>query len=89
MVYSLHIQYFVNSLTHLDHSKEGDSSKNISWLGPLQLTAWGENWHKNHHSHAGSARLRLRWWQPDIGWYFIHALESVGLASNGKRPRAR
>ena len=57
LVYTLHMQCFVNSLTHLDHVAEGDSSKNVWWLGPFQLTAWGENWHKNHHTHAGSARL--------------------------------
>ncbi len=89
LVYSLHMQCFVNSLTHLGHSENGDSSKNIWWLGPLQLTAWGENWHMNHHSNAGSARLGLRWWQMDIGWYFIYALEAVGLANNVKRPRTR
>ncbi len=89
LVYSLHMQCLVNSLTHLGHSEEGDSSKNVWWLGPLQLTAWGENWHKNHHSNAGSARLGLRWWQTDIGWYFIYALEMAGLARNVKRPRAR
>jgi len=88
LVYSLHMQCFVNSLTHLGH-EEGDSSKNVWWLGPLQLTAWGENWHKNHHHNAGSARLGLRWWQPDIGWYFIYALETVGLAHGVKRPRQR
>lgn len=89
LVYSLHMQCFVNSLTHLGDSEEGDSSQNIWWLGPLQLTAWGENWHKNHHSNAGSARLGLRWWQTDIGWYFIYALEWVGLASSVKRRRAQ
>jgi stearoyl-CoA desaturase (delta-9 desaturase) len=68
--------------------KEGDSSKNVWWLGPLQLTAWGENWHRNHHNNAASARLGLRWWQTDIGWYVICALEAVGLASRVKRPRA-
>jgi stearoyl-CoA desaturase (delta-9 desaturase) len=51
------------------------------------LTAWGENWHKNHHTHAGSARLGLRWYQTDIGWYFIWMLEAVGLAHSVKRPR--
>ncbi len=58
LVYTLHMQCFVNSLTHLGHSKEGgdDSSMNVWWLGPFQITAWGENWHANHHSHAGSAR---------------------------------
>ncbi len=89
LVYSLHGQCLVNSLTHLGHADSGDRSKNVWWLGPFQLTAWGENWHRNHHSNAGSARLGLRWWQTDIGWYFIYALEAVGLASNVKRPRAQ
>ena len=89
LVYTLHGQAVVNSLTHLGPAEEGDSSMNVWWLGPLQLTAWGENWHGNHHSNAGSARLGLRWWQTDIGWYFICALEAAGLASNVKRPRAR
>ncbi len=88
LVYSLHMQCLVNSLTHLDHAAEGDSSRNVWWLGPFQLAAWGENWHKNHHTHAGSARLGLRWWQPDVGWYFIWMLEAVGLANSVKRPRA-
>jgi fatty-acid desaturase len=88
LVYSLHMQCLVNSLTHLDHAAEGDSSKNVWWLGPFQLAAWGENWHRNHHAHAGSARLGLRWYQTDVGWYFIYALELLGLAHGVKRPRA-
>ena len=87
LVYSLHMQCFVNSLLHFDHSQEGDSSRNVWWLGPLQLAAWGENWHRNHHAAAGSARLGWHWWQVDIGWYFICTLEILGLASNVKRPR--
>ena len=89
MLYTLHMQCLVNSLTHLGRPKEGegDSSVNLWWLGPFQLTAWGENWHKNHHSHAGSARLGLRWWQTDIGWYFIRGMEALGLAHGVKRPR--
>jgi fatty-acid desaturase len=89
LVYSLHMQCLVNSLTHLGDAEDGDSSQNVWWLGPLQLTAWGENWHHNHHTNAGSARLGLRWWQTDIGWYFICALETVGLAHGVKRPRIR
>ena len=88
LVYSLHMQCLVNSLTHLKRVEEGDSSMNVWWLGPFQLTAWGENWHQNHHTHAGSARLGLRWYQTDIGWYFIWMLEAVGLAHSVKRPRA-
>lgn len=87
LVYSLHMQCFVNSLTHLGHNEDGDTSQNVWWLGPLQITAWGENWHRNHHSNAGSARFGLRWWQVDVGWYFIRALEAVGFAHNVRRPR--
>jgi len=64
----------------------GDSSQNVWWLGPLQLTAWEENWHRNHHTYSGSARFGLRWWQVDVGWYVINLLEAVGLAGNVKRP---
>jgi stearoyl-CoA desaturase (delta-9 desaturase) len=87
LFYSLHMQCLVNSLTHLGNYDDGDSSMNVWWLGPLQMAAWGENWHRNHHSNAGSARLGLRWWQTDIGWYFIVTMEKIGLASNVRRPR--
>lgn len=89
LVYSLHMQCLVNSLTHLGKGEGTDHSRNVWWLGPLQLSAWGENWHKDHHTYAGSARLGLRWWQTDIGWYLICALEAIGLASNVKRPSLR
>ncbi len=84
MLYCLHLQCFVNSLLHL---KEGlpegvDSSQNIWWLGPLQVTAWGENWHGNHHAYPASAKFSRHWWQIDIGWYVIRGLQAVGLASN-------
>ena len=60
MVYCLHMQAFVNSLLHLKPGlPEGvDSSQNIWWLGPLQVTAWGENWHGNHHAYPGFGMLQ-------------------------------
>jgi len=84
LVYSLHMQAFVNSLLHLKPGlPEGvDSSQNIWWLGPLQVTAWGENWHGNHHSSPASACFSRHWWQIDIGWYVICGLQKLGLASN-------
>jgi stearoyl-CoA desaturase (delta-9 desaturase) len=88
LVYSLHLQCFVNSITHMGESDEsGKTAKNLWWLGPLQLTAWGENWHGNHHRFANSARLGLKWWEVDLGWYFIWTLEKVGLASGVKCPK--
>jgi len=90
LVYCLHMQAFVNSLLHLKPGlKEGvDSSQNIWWLGPLQLTAWGENWHGNHHAHPASARFSRHWWQVDLGWYAICLLRAMGLAANVRVPKA-
>ncbi len=86
LVYALHFQMFVNSLLHMTPGlPEGaDTSRNIWWLGPLQLGAWGENWHRNHHSDANAARFSRRWWQVDLGWYVIRGLKAMRLASDIK-----
>lgn len=89
LVYSTHMQCFVNSVSHLGPLENGDASRNVWWLGPLQLTAWGENWHRNHHANAGSARFGWHWWQVDIGWYCIRLLEMLRLAGNVRRLRDR
>jgi stearoyl-CoA desaturase (delta-9 desaturase) len=90
MVYSLHGQCLVNSLTHMGPvAKEGDdSSINVWWLGPFQLAAWGENWHRNHHSEAFSARFARAWYQIDIGWYVICGLKALGLATDVRREKS-
>lgn len=84
LVYSLHFQCFVNSLLHLspDAPLGEDSSRNLWWLGPLQFTAWGENWHQNHHTDASSAKFSRHWWQIDIGWYLIKGFSALRLASD-------
>jgi len=89
LVYVLHFQMFVNSLLHMTPGlPEGvDSSRNLWWLGPLQLGAWGENWHRNHHGDANSARFGRRWRQIDIGWYVIRGLKSLRLASDVRLPK--
>ena len=83
LTYSLHLQAAVNSVLHMKPGlPEGvDSARNIWWLGPLQLTAWGENWHENHHAVPGSARFSRHWWQVDVGWYAIRLLRACGLAT--------
>lgn len=89
LVYVMHGQMFVNSLLHMTPGlPEGvDSSRNIWWLGPLQLGAWGENWHRNHHFDAASARFGRRWWQVDVGWGVIRFLKSLHLAKNVRLPK--
>jgi stearoyl-CoA desaturase (delta-9 desaturase) len=91
LVYALHFQMFVNSLLHMtpDLPEGVDSSRNIWWLGPLQFGAWGENWHRNHHSDQNAARFGRQWWQVDIGWYVICGLKKLGLASHVRAPKVK
>src|SRR6184192_337698 len=44
LVYTLHFQMVVNSLLHMSPEVVAgkDSSRNIWWVGPFQLGAWGE-----------------------------------------------
>jgi len=44
------------------------------------LPTIGESWHNNHHAFPGSARHGLYPGQWDPGWWFICALERLGLA---------
>jgi stearoyl-CoA desaturase (Delta-9 desaturase) len=54
-----------------------DLSTNIS---PLGILIGGEELHNNHHAFPGSARLSARWWELDIGWFYIRVLELLRLA---------
>ena len=83
IVFALHAQCFVNSVCHTEPGvAEGqDSSRNVTWLAAMHMLQ-GENWHRNHHSRPGLARLGWNWRQPDAGYIIIRALEAVGLASD-------
>jgi stearoyl-CoA desaturase (delta-9 desaturase) len=76
-----HVTWSVNSLCHLwgaQPFRTGDQSRNNFLFGALGL---GEGWHNNHHAFPTSARFGLRWWQIDVGYWLIHVLSRLGLAS--------
>ena len=79
----------VNSFAHLigtrPYETRGDNSRNNPVIG---LLAWGEGWHNNHHAFPYSAAFGLRWYQLDIGFCLIKAMESVGLVWNVRLPTA-
>jgi stearoyl-CoA desaturase (delta-9 desaturase) len=64
-----------------------DASTNIA---PWGILIGGEELHNNHHAYGTSAKLSNRWYEFDIGWVYIRAMEIVGLASVKKvAPRVR
>ncbi len=60
-----------------------DASTNIS---PIGLIIGGEELHNNHHTYPTSAKLSVKPYEFDIGWAYIRALESLGLAVVRKTP---
>jgi len=55
-----------------------ESSRNIF---PIGLIIGGEELHNNHHADAGSAKLSSKWFEIDIGWFYIKVLENLKLAT--------
>jgi stearoyl-CoA desaturase (delta-9 desaturase) len=54
-----------------------DASKNIV---PWGILIGGEELHNNHHAYGTSAKLSSRWYEFDLGWFYIRVLAFFGLA---------
>jgi stearoyl-CoA desaturase (delta-9 desaturase) len=79
-----HFTWLVNSATHMWGSRRfntRDDSRNSWWVAIL---TFGEGWHNNHHAHPTSARHGLTWYEVDITWLQLKALELIGVIRNVK-----
>jgi stearoyl-CoA desaturase (delta-9 desaturase) len=80
-----HATFAINTVNHLFGSRrfqtQDDSTNN-----PLTaLFAVGEGWHNNHHRYQRAARNGFYWWEFDVTWYTIWAMQKLGLAWNVQR----
>lgn len=79
-----HGTFSINSIMHKfgkPRYETGEESKNSLWLALLTL---GEGWHNNHHYYETSGRQGFFWWEIDITYYMLKALEAVGLIKDVK-----
>jgi stearoyl-CoA desaturase (delta-9 desaturase) len=79
----------INSLSHVfgkRRFKTSDDSRNNFWLALITL---GEGWHNNHHHYPNSARQGFYWWEIDLSYYGLKALEKLGLVRDLKPVPAR
>jgi stearoyl-CoA desaturase (delta-9 desaturase) len=60
-----------------------DASTNIS---PWGILIAGEELHNNHHTYPTSAKLSVKAYEFDIGWFYISVLQRLGLANAKKTP---
>ena len=80
MVIVFHVTWLVNSATHMwgyRNYETTDDSRNLWWVGVL---AFGEGWHNNHHAYQRMAAHGHKWWEFDVTYWAILALERMGLA---------
>jgi fatty-acid desaturase len=81
---NLHATWLVNSATHMWGKRRfatRDDSTNNWWVA---LVTFGEGWHNNHHAHPTSARHGLAWYEIDLNWWGIRAMQFLGLAKSIK-----
>lgn len=84
-----HVTWSVNSVCHVFGRRPFDTldrSRNnllVSWL------ALGEGSHNTHHAYPASARQGLEWWEMDLSYFVIWALERARVVWDVKRIPAR
>jgi len=88
LVVTYHATWLVNSAAHMmgyrTYRTPGADKSTNNWL--VAIVAWGEGWHNNHHAFPFSARHGLRWFEFDITWWTIRALEIFRIAFDVKVP---
>ncbi|MBP6918214.1 MAG: fatty acid desaturase [Legionellaceae bacterium] len=80
----------INGLGHCfgyRNFEPNDASTNVF---PWGLLIGGEELHNNHHAFPASAKLSVKWWELDMGWFYIRLLQLFRLAEVKKvRPVLR
>ena len=69
----------INGLGHWFGYKNGKTRDNSHNIFPLAFWIGGEELHNNHHLDPASAKLSKRWFEFDIGWFWIKVLSYVKL----------
>ena len=81
-----HGTFTIKSLAHLigrARYATADTSRNSLALALLTL---GEGWHNNHHAYQSSCNQGFFWWEIDITYYLLRALEKLGLVRDLRMP---
>jgi stearoyl-CoA desaturase (delta-9 desaturase) len=70
----------INGIGHYWGYRNYDCADASTNIFPLGILIGGEELHNNHHTFGTSAKLSSKWYEFDIGWFYIRTLELAGLA---------
>jgi stearoyl-CoA desaturase (delta-9 desaturase) len=75
----------INGLGHYWGYRNFDCPDASTNLFPIGILIGGEELHNNHHAFPTSAQFSTKWWEFDIGWFYIRLLSLLGLAKIKRR----
>ncbi|TDR32357.1 DesA family fatty acid desaturase [Hydromonas duriensis] len=79
----------INGIGHFYGYRNFDSPDTSTNISPWGLLIGGEELHNNHHTFATSAKFSNKWYEFDLGWYYIKAMSLIGWAKVKKiQPKA-
>jgi stearoyl-CoA desaturase (delta-9 desaturase) len=78
----------INGVGHFWGYRNFESPDAATNISPWGVLIGGEELHNNHHAFPSSAKLSARWWEFDIGWFYIRVLGLLGLARVRRVARA-
>ncbi len=70
----------INGLAHWIGYRNYDTKDTSRNLYPIAFWVGGEELHNNHHGDGASAKFSKKWYEFDIGWFYIRVLQTLGLA---------
>ena len=70
----------INGIGHYWGYRNYDCADAATNIIPFGILIGGEELHNNHHTFATSAKLSSKWYEFDIGYFYIRVLETFGLA---------
>ncbi len=79
IVASWHVTFCINSVAHVLGRRRYATSDDSRNNAALAVLAFGEGWHNNHHHYMRSARQGFYWWEVDLTYYALKALERIRI----------
>jgi stearoyl-CoA desaturase (delta-9 desaturase) len=74
-----HAAGVINGLAHYWGYRNYETQDAATNLWPIGFWIGGEELHNNHHAFPSSAKFSCKWWEFDIGWFYIRVLSLFGL----------
>ena len=69
----------VNGIGHWFGYRNGDTKDKSCNISPFGVIIGGEELHNNHHLDPANPKLSRKWFEFDIGWFYIKVFNKLGL----------